>query len=118
MLFEHSWLTPHAIPQPPQLLGSLLVSVHAPLQETCPAGQPGPKHMPIEHISPPAHCVAQEPQWAGSLARSTQRLPHLVEPPAHESPHMPWEQTRPALHVVPQPPQLFGSTLVSTQRLP
>ena len=60
------------------------------------------------------------PQLAGSVWRSTQRVPHLVGPPVHVILQAPAEQTSPlsVAHAAEQAPQLFGSELRSTQRVP
>jgi hypothetical protein len=70
----HCSVPAQGIPQPPQLLGSLMVSVHSPLQTVCPAGQP---HVPSEglhwvpvgqhdspHCSRPSGQAARQPYSA------------------------------------------------------
>jgi hypothetical protein len=56
----------HVMPQPPQLLLSVLVSTQFPLQQVMPVIQAGPVphlHTPFEQVSPPgAQAVVQFPQ--------------------------------------------------------
>lgn len=61
----------HAIPQPPQLSGLALTSMHAPLQFVRPLEQSA-AHLPPSHTCAAAHTVLQPPQRAGSLDTSTQ----------------------------------------------
>ncbi len=70
----------HFVPQPPQLLGSVWVSTHAPLQSVVPLGH---AQVPLEQVAPVGHAVPQAPQLCGSLASVTQALPHKVCPAGH-----------------------------------
>jgi hypothetical protein len=66
----------HAMPQPPQLLGSVFVSTQAPVQLVVPAG-----HIVvqvIEHTCIAVHIVPHAPQFCGSVFVSTQTPPHSV----------------------------------------
>ena len=68
-----------ALPQPPQLLGSVLVSVHAPLQEA--SGAAPQEQAPLLQNSPPVQALphepaSREPQLLSSESGFTQLLPH------------------------------------------
>jgi hypothetical protein len=78
------------LPHPPQLRGSVSVSVQFPLQL----------------VSPPPQTHAPFVQHA---------LLQFVVPPVQLVVHTPCEQTWPDAHTVPQPPQLFGSLCESVQ---
>jgi hypothetical protein len=58
-----------AVPQAPQLLASLLMFTHVPLQSVVPVAQP---HFPAVQVWPVAHLVLQAPQLSLLLWRSTQ----------------------------------------------
>lgn len=61
----------------------------------------------------------QEPQCAGSVARSTQAPPQLAwVGRAQVAAQLPSEQTCPGAQAFPQAPQFCGSLSVRTQRLP
>jgi hypothetical protein len=85
MLFAPQWM-----PQPPQLRGSLLVSVHWPMQGVSP---PPHTHAPVTHDAPVPQIVPQVPQSKGSLVRSTQALLQFVRPFPQVVVQMPEEQT-------------------------
>jgi len=61
----------HALPQPPQLPLSDVVSTHAPPQEVKPLPQPA-LQVPALHTSVAPHAVPQIPQFFGSDDVSTQ----------------------------------------------
>jgi hypothetical protein len=63
-------------PHVPQLLESVSVSTHVPLQSICPVGQ----HSPLEHAMEGPHTLPQEPQWRGSESVFTQAPPQSVNP--------------------------------------
>jgi hypothetical protein len=88
----------HAIPQPPQFAGSMVVSMQAPLQSVRLGLQP-PE--PLEEPDPPPLLdpLLLPPEVVGGR--------HVAR--AHESPRA---------HATPQAPQLFGSESVEVQRLP
>jgi hypothetical protein len=94
-------------PQPPQLLGSLCMAVHEPLQMMPPFGHP---HTPAWHVNPVPHCERQVPQFELSVFRSTQTPPHIVKPGLHA--HAPAEQVALGPHLMPQPPQLLTSFVI------
>jgi hypothetical protein len=58
--------------------------------------------------------VLHEPQWSGSLIKSTQLVPHSVSFTAQVAPHCPSEHTEPAGQTIPQSPQFSASDPVST----
>ena len=78
----------HGIPQPPQLVGSVVVSLHPEVQHTSEPLQAGPPlqaivdwHMPPAHLSPGAHGMPQPPQLFGSVLVSLHpSLQQLSEP--------------------------------------
>jgi hypothetical protein len=62
------------------------------------------------------HALVQDPQFAGSVARSTQAVPHLVRPLPHT--HCAMLQIWSAAQAVLQLPQWLESLFGSTQLLP
>jgi hypothetical protein len=103
----------HKTPQPPQLLGSLATSVHAPLQKL---GSTPFKHEqpPATHCWPPWQTAWQFPQLFGSVLGSTQAPRQSMNPAAHVVWQAPFWQKNPGPQGKPQPPQLFGSDERST----
>jgi hypothetical protein len=106
---------PHALPQVPQLFGSLPVSTQA-------GGEPHiillPAHTqtPAVHVEPAVHGFAQPPQLLLSVLVFTHSggLPHVMKPcPVQVSVHCPFMHA--PMHVVLQLPQCWGSELVLTQ---
>jgi hypothetical protein len=65
-----------AIPHPPQLFGSVFVSMHAPVQFVVPAGQVVVQV--IEQTCIEVHIVPHPPQFCGSVVVSTQTPPQSV----------------------------------------
>jgi hypothetical protein len=107
------WLPgPQRFPHIPQLRGSVVVSVHAPLQLVVPAPQ---VHMLLTQLAPAGHTLPQLPQSLGSDVVSTHALLQLVCPVAHDVVHAPLEQTCPLPQTLPHAPQLFGSPCVFVQ---
>jgi hypothetical protein len=108
----------HRFRQPPQLFGSLCVSV-----QVVPQSVSAPQvHAAFTHDAPDGHDLLHPPQFAGSSWMSTQALLQSVSAPASESQdvaHAPSTQNAPppsiALQTLPQPPQLFGSLCVAVQ---
>jgi hypothetical protein len=100
------------VPQPPQLTGSLLVSVQTLLQSVCPVRQ---AHALPWQIWPVAHGLAHPPQFLASVAVSVQVPRQLVVPAGQLLPQPPLMQSWPAAHGVKQAPQLFGSAPRSKQ---
>jgi hypothetical protein len=66
-----------ALPQNPQLFGSVDGSAHAFGQVTVPAGQ---LHVPLMQFAPVLQAMPQAPQFAVSLATFTQALLQMVSP--------------------------------------
>jgi hypothetical protein len=97
----------HTVPQLPQFLASLLVSVHTPLQVVWPKGQ-------VQRLltqccpEPKVQDVPQLPQLRSSLVMSTQAPLQLVSWAEHEVTQVSCWQTPPS-QTLPQKPQLFGS---------
>lgn len=106
------WLPgPQRFPHVPQLRGSLVVSVHTPLQLVVPAPH---VHVPLEQLAPVEQMLPQVPQLLGSVDVSVHALLQSVCPVAHDPAHMPLEHTGVApVHAVAHVPQLFGSLSVS-----
>lgn len=108
------------MPQPPQLVLSVCVFRHWPLQNCAGAVQTS-VHVPFVQTSLPsfAHAVPHVPQFASSVSTSVQVTPQRSGAvPPHTGLHMPATQSGVApLHVVPQVPQLVSSVCVSTQTL-
>jgi hypothetical protein len=119
--YEHWSPVGHTLPQPPQFMGSVVVSVQMPWHETdglWHVWPPGGMHMPFWHVSPAAQTSPQPPQLFGSEPRSV----HVVPVPQYAcggvhfggaSTQVPAVQTSPAGQTSPQAPQLFPS--VSTE---
>jgi hypothetical protein len=79
-----------ALPQKPQLFGSVVVSAHPPPQHICPA----------------PHVLPQEPQLFGSDCVSTHPLPQHICSPSHVGMHAPLLQVSQAPQSAWPPPQL------------
>jgi hypothetical protein len=72
---EHTSFAPHAVPQAPQFLGSVVSSTHVPLHDVWPAGH---AQVLFAHCLPPVHVTPHEPQFAESVFVSTQAPLHDV----------------------------------------
>src|SRR5262245_49426706 len=105
---------PQALPQPPQLFGSLERMTQVPLQKVKPELQLDP-HCPLTHDPPAGQALPQVPQWFASvpmfvsqpltglpsqLAYPPLQAPTSQAPPEHVALALANEQT------LPQPPQL------------
>ena len=86
---EHIVPAIHTLLQAPQLLGSLLIFTHVPLQTLLPFAQ----QTPSVQLSPAPQALPHAPQLALSVFTSVQLLPHLfgVLPP-HTNMHSPITQ--------------------------
>jgi hypothetical protein len=89
---EQTWPLAQALPQPPQLAGSLVVVTQAEPHKVVPPAQVTP-HLLAEQACPVAQGVVQLPQYAESLVMLTHEVPHLVVPPAQTKLQTPLEQT-------------------------
>ena len=97
-----------ALPQAPQWAGSTEVlaqndrppAVHSTRGEAQVAEQ-----VPREHAEPAGQSAPHAPQWALSVWRLTQAVPHWVSPAPHETAHTPAAQAVPGAQAVPQAPQ-------------
>ena len=69
------------MPQPPQLAGFDVVSTHPEPQSSCPLGQ---EQAPSTQVTPLLHFLAQSPQCAALVVRSTHASPPQTaqEPPS------------------------------------
>lgn len=106
----------HALPQLPQLAGSVELSTHR-LPQVSPRQVPGTQP-PAEHASLIAHAWPQVPQLLGSAAASTHPPPHARKPPLQVATQAAASQNGfVAVQVMPQPPQFTGSDTVSRHTL-
>ena len=114
----HTCPEPQAVPQPPQLRGSVDVSTQAPPHKDCPVAQELAQ-APFEHTWPTWHGFEHAPQFSGFDFRSTQAPLHDVVPVGHwqvkADPPAPasvalGRQMEPPLHALPHAPQ-FASVL-------
>jgi hypothetical protein len=103
---EHTSGAPQALPQAPQLAGSLASDVHAEPHKVSSGGQ---AHVPPTHICPSAHATPHAPQCSTSDPRSTHPPPQAVRLPVQDFAHVPRLQTWAAGQDFPQPPQFLGS---------
>src|SRR5579859_7001893 len=87
----------HGLLQPPQLLESVCVFTHAPLQFVCPVGQTSAQ-LRFWHVSPCAEQLVPHPPQFGSLVMSKQLVP--------QQPLFP-EQVPEVLHTRVPPEQCF-----------
>ena len=114
----------HALPQPPQLSGSVLVSMQKPLQQVPPPGQPpdashGVAHCPAdEQLSPDLQSSA-ETHWTHWCRRGSQRGRDVAPPSvlaqasSDEQPMLPMSTSDSDRHAAWPPDRL-----VSVQALP
>jgi hypothetical protein len=81
---------PHALPQLPQLAGSIQPSTQLPPHRISPGfGQGvGMPHWPWVH-SRPVHAVPHAPQLLPSFCVSVHVEPHIVKPALHFTEHVP-----------------------------
>jgi len=113
---EQTSFAGQAVPQPPQLAGSLCSSTQAAAppvpQAVSPALQP---QEPFVHSWEPLQALAQAPQLAALLPRFTHALLQSVSPVAQVDVQTLFEQTSPPRQAMLHPPQLRGSDVGSTQ---
>jgi len=107
--------TGQRVSQPPQRVGSALVSRHWPPQKLKPAGQ---AHAPARHAWFEGQLEPQLPQWRLLICRSTQPPSQPVFPAGQDDRHWPALHTRPWPQWFPHAPQLAASSLLFTQRVP
>ena len=88
LAWQNAALPVQTLPQAPQFWASLSSARQIPSQTTVPAGQ---TQDPATQAWPPPQACAQLPQWAGSVAVSTQAPPQLVCPGAVQ-PQLPLRQ--------------------------
>jgi hypothetical protein len=109
---EQMWLVPHALPQEPQLFGSLprfeqYGLVGAPPESTAPASTgAGPSVWASD-------APASDAPPSGAPAPASAGM-HSVSGGTHGKLHMPIEQLSPSGHTAPHEPQFFGSVPVLT----
>lgn len=111
-----------AMPQPLQLSGLLVRSMHEPLQLVRPPEQPA-AHLPLSQTCAASQLVLQSPQRAGSFETSTHvSEPQSAKPGEHSTPHTPSVQvaTPPAGtgQACAQAPQFLRSVAVSRHVVP
>jgi hypothetical protein len=110
---EHDSPTPQALPQPPQLAGSVCVSISQPSKVAPSQSAKPPSQAPITQVEAAQSAVAcgngpqtmpQPPQSRGFVASSTQSGSQQVRPALHEAPppqkptHSKFEHTSPLGH--------------------
>lgn len=103
--------------QPPQLLGSDLVSTQAPLHSmngSTQAKSQLPKTQVGVALAGGMHTVAQSPQCAVLVIKSTHEPPHSLVGWGHEVPQVPAVHTSPAPQAFVQEPQWAVSDARST----
>jgi hypothetical protein len=83
--FEQSVPDGHAVPHPPQLVGSTFVCTHEAPHLVVPPAQSS-AHAPSEQTRPPPHLLPHAPQLNGSLAVFTQLPAQDVVPPEQVAP--------------------------------
>jgi hypothetical protein len=105
-------LSGHLFPQKPQLLGSVAVSTHCPLQSSLVSGQ---AHCPMTHSLPPVQTLPHAPQLLGSLAVSTHVPLHEVCPVGQPTTHWLSSHFWPGAQAWPQLPQFAASVRRSVQ---
>jgi hypothetical protein len=113
---EQPWPAGHTVPQVPQLVALVWVSVQLLPQVIVPAGQVAAQARLLQNRFCAAQLLPQLPQLAPSDEVSTHAPEHASSPGEHM--HVPPMQAVCAGHEEPQLPQLFTSELVSTQPLP
>jgi hypothetical protein len=114
----------HTAPQPPQLLGSVLVLVLQPL-----LGLPVHAAKPALHTTKqvlleqmavallaPGQTLPQPLQLFGSKRGSTHEPLHATSGEAQLAVHVPLEHTWPVVHLVPHAPQLVASVMKLVQK--
>jgi hypothetical protein len=109
---EHTSPMAHAVPQAPQLAGSVAVSEQTPPHTIVPIGH---AHVPMVQVRPPVHAIPQPPQFMLLASVFTQRVPQAVRVAGQLPEHRPATHASPAAHAVPQAPQFVVSVAVSTQ---
>jgi hypothetical protein len=95
---EQTWLAVHVVPQAPQFVGSLCVSVQTPLQRRPPLKQ---AQAPFWHVVPPLDSLTQE-------------LPQAVSPVPQDSEHVLLVHCWLPVQTTPHPPQSLTFDVVST----
>jgi hypothetical protein len=118
----------HGLPQPPQLLGSVAVSVQPEGQHDCDPVHAGPPlqavvdwHIPPTHLSPEGHGCPQPPQFFGSVMVFEQPEAQQTSLPVHAGSPLQFVALEHSLSMHdwpigqtwPQLPQLSGSVDVS-----
>ena len=118
------------VPQPPQLLASVVVLEHPDAQHVSVAVQSGPPlqvagawHVPPWQVSPGAHAFPHEPQLFGSVFTFEQPdaqhsfTPVQTGPPLQDAGavHVAATHVKVAGQVLPQAPQFFGSVSMFLQ---
>ena len=98
----------HVLPQAPQFLLSVPVSLHVPPQVVRPSAH---EHQPKLHIRSAAQRRPHLPQLSESFCRSTQMPSQYPKEDGHT--HFPSRQVLPGPQSFPHDPQLFGSNAVS-----
>ena len=101
--FEQTVPCAQALPQAPQLVWSVLVSMHWLPHLVVPPGQ---TQAPPTQLVPPEQVTPQPPQFLLLVFMSKQDPPHRIRGLVQTAAHMLWLQNCVAVHFSPQPPQL------------
>jgi hypothetical protein len=114
-----AWASLQTLPQPPQLVSSMVVFTQEPASAKATAqvvGSPGGHaQTPATQLAPLAQRWPQSPQFLTSVETSTQIVEHtLPVAMAPQAVHAPLWHAEPATHGAPHPPQFAWSLLVST----
>src|SRR5690606_8539970 len=108
------WPSGQAIPQPPQLLRSVMVLAHVPLQSVWLGPQP---QTPPVQLCPVGQALPHAPQCCALVIGLTQVPSHEMLP-ATGQPQLPPAQLSLAPHMLSQAPQWLRLVFTSTQLLP
>jgi hypothetical protein len=123
-LATHIFLAPQAMPQPPQLALSFVVSMHMPEQRVKPASHAVPQPLLVQVAVPwpvPGHFLPHAPQLLMSLVVSKHALPQRIRGRVHWKLHVPLQTGMAfggAMHAVPHFPQLEVSEARFTHEPP
>lgn len=112
---RQTWVGLQAMAQPPQFLGSTVVSVQTPLQSVSWLGQ---AQAPALQYSPPVQAMPQPPQFAESVWGFTHFPPQTMSPVVQQTPGGVAPVARhelPVAHDAPQAPQFVLDEERSTQ---
>jgi hypothetical protein len=108
----HVWPGLHEVPHAPQFALDVCKSAHVPAQSVVPGAQ---AHALFTHTRVPEQICPQNPQFLGSLVRSTHELPHCASPEPHAAEHIPALHTSERRQRFPHDPQSVDADWRFTQ---